>query len=303
MKTMKTTTALILVAAAAALSTTAKAESKLNVQVITASPQGFLVDATLVSGDKDAILIDSAFTLADAHRLVAAVLDSTKNLTTVYVTHSHPDHYFGLTVLKQAFPKAKLVALPATIAEIKKTAKAKVKQWGGMYAGNIPTDPVMPAPLSAKTLTLEGQTLEIHGGVQGDAANNSYVWIPSIKTAIVGDVVYAGVHPWTAETNADARKAWLKTLDEIAALGPTTVVAGHKDPKAKDDVSGIEQTRAYLKAFDEALAGSKSADELESKMRAKYPTLALDIIVKLGAAAQFPAPPPAAGPAATTAKK
>jgi glyoxylase-like metal-dependent hydrolase (beta-lactamase superfamily II) len=303
---MKMKTLILVLAAAAVLSAAAHAESKLNVQVITASPQGFLVDATLVSGDKDAILIDSAFTLADAHRVAAAVLDSKKNLTTVYVTHSHPDHYFGLTVLKQAFPKAKLVALPATIAEIKKTAKAKVKQWGGMYAGNIPTDPVMPAPLTAKTLTLEGQTLEIHGGVQGDAANNSYVWIPSIKTAIVGDVVYAGVHPWTAETNADARKAWLKTLDEIAALGPTTVVAGHKDPKdpkAKDDAAGIEQTRAYLKAFDEALAASKSADELEAKMKAKYPTLALDIIVKLGAAAQFPAAPPAAGAGAASAKK
>jgi glyoxylase-like metal-dependent hydrolase (beta-lactamase superfamily II) len=272
----------------------ASASSPPTIQVVTASPQGFLVNATLVWGDKDAILIDSAFTLADAHRVAAAVLDSKKNLTTIYVTHFHPDHYFGLTVLHQAFPKARLVALPATVAEIRKTAKDKVKQWGGMYAGNIPTAPVIPAPLAGNTLTLEGQTLEIHGGVQGDCPNNSYVWIPSIKTVIAGDIVYAGVHPWTAETTAATRKAWLKTLDDLSALGPTTVVAGHKDPKLKDDASGIEQTRAYLKAFDEALAASKSAGELEAKMKAKYPSLALDIIVKLGAAAQFPSAPPAA---------
>jgi glyoxylase-like metal-dependent hydrolase (beta-lactamase superfamily II) len=280
-----------------ALAQTARAESKLAVQVITSSASGFFVDATIVSGEKEAVLIDDAFTLADAHRVVGALLDSKKNLTTVYVTHAHPDHYFGLEVIKQAFPKAKLVALPATIAEIKKTWQAKVKQWGPMYGDNLTKRPPIPSPLKGTTLTVDGQTLEVHGGVQGDAPNNSYVWIPSIKTAIVGDIVYAGVHPWTAETNVDARRAWLKTLDEVAALGPTTVVAGHKEPTHKDDATGIDETRAYLKAFDEVVAASKSADEVESKMKAKYPKLALDPILHFGAAAQFPvaaAPTPAA---------
>jgi len=282
---------------------TGAAPSKLQVQVLTGTPAGFFVNSTLVTGEKDAILIDADFTLADAHRTAAAVLDSKKNLTTVYITHWHPDHYFGLVVLKQAFPKAKLVALPETVAEIKKTAKAKVKQWQPMYGDGIPSQPVIPAPLHGKTLTIEGETLEIHGGVQGDSPNNSYVWIPSIKTVIAGDIVYHGIHPWTAETNAAQRAAWLKSLDELSALGATTVVAGHKDPKTKDDAAGIEQTRAYLKAFDEALAASKTADELEAKMKAKYPDLQMDIIVHFGAAAQFAPPPsPSAGKTAPAKK-
>jgi glyoxylase-like metal-dependent hydrolase (beta-lactamase superfamily II) len=276
----------------------AAADTKLNVQVITASPQGFLVNSALVSGEKDAVLVDGQLTLADAHRLAGAVLDSKKNLTTVYVTHFHPDHYFGLTVIKQAFPKAKIVAQPATIAEIKKTWKAKVAQWGPMFGSNLATQPVIPTPLTGSTITLEGQTLEIHGPVQGDAATNSYVWIPSIKTVITGDIVYQGVYPWTAETNAESRKGWEKTLDELAALGPTTVVAGHKDPKLKDDASGIDLTRAYLKNFDVAVAASKTAEELEAKVKTKYPSLAMDIVLHIGAGAQFPAasPPPAAPP-------
>ncbi|HEY8927224.1 MAG TPA: MBL fold metallo-hydrolase [Polyangia bacterium] len=281
---------------------TSAAPSKLQIEVLTGTPAGFLVNSTLVTGEKDAILIDADFTLADAHRTAAAILDSKKNLTTVYVTHWHPDHYFGLVVLKQAFPKAKLVALPETVAEIKKTAKAKVKQWQPMYGDGIASQPVIPAPLGGKTLTLEGETLEIHGGAQGDSPNNSYVWIPSAKTVIAGDIVYHGVHPWTAETNAAQRAAWLKTLDELSALGATTVVAGHKDPKTKDDASGIEQTRAYLKAFDEALAASKTADELEAKLKAKYPDLQMDIIAHFGAAAQF-APPAAPGGKTAAAKK
>jgi glyoxylase-like metal-dependent hydrolase (beta-lactamase superfamily II) len=288
---MKPWLLLSLLGVASLTTVTAKAETALTTQVFTASEPGFLVDSTLVAGDKEAVLIDGQFTLSDTHRLIAMILESKKTLTTVYVTHDHPDHYFGLVALKQAFPKAKLVALPATIAGIKKTWQGKVKQWGPLYGANLTTQPVIPTPLAGKTITLEGQTLEIHGGVQGDAADNSYVWIPSIKTAIVGDIVFNGVYPWTAETNAASRQAWLKTLDELTALGATTVVAGHKDPKLKDDPSAIEKTRAYLKAFDEALAASKTADELEAKIKAKYPNLALPIIAHFGAAAQFPAAP------------
>jgi len=279
--------ALVLIAAA---SFEAHAQAKLSTQVLVGSEPGFLVTATLVTGEKDAILIDSAFTLADAHRVVAAILDSRKTLTTVYVTHWHPDHYFGLVAIKQAFPKANLVALPETVAEIKKTWKGKVKQWGPMYGDNLTAAPVIPTAIKDKTLTLEGQTLEIHGLVQGDSAEDTYVWIPSTKTLIADDIVFQGVYPWTAETNAAGRQAWIKTLDELAALGATTVVAGHKDPKLKDDASGIQATRGYLKAFDEALAASKTPDALEAKMKAKYPSLALPIIVHFGALAQFPAP-------------
>jgi glyoxylase-like metal-dependent hydrolase (beta-lactamase superfamily II) len=262
---------------------------RLTATVYTASPAGFLVNSTLVAGDKDAILIDAQFDLADAHRLVAMILESKKNLTTVYVTHFHPDHYFGLAAIQQAFPRAKLVALPAAVEEIKQTWQGKVKQWGALYGGLVPSEPVLPVALQGTQLTLEGQTLEIHGGVQGDAQDNSYVWIPSIRTVVAGDIVYRGVHAWTAETNPTQRRAWRKTLDELAALSPATVIAGHKDPKYKDDVAGIDATRAYLDAFDAAVASSKTAAEVQQKMKAKYATAQLDIILQLGAGAAFPA--------------
>jgi glyoxylase-like metal-dependent hydrolase (beta-lactamase superfamily II) len=252
------------------------------------------VNSAIVTGEKDAVVIDAQLTRADAHRLVGAILDTKKNLTTVYITHWHPDHYFGLVELKQAFPKAKLVAQPATVAEIKKTWAAKVKQWGPMFGDNLSTKPVVPEALKGNAITLEGETLEIHGPVQGDAESGSYVWIPSAKALVTGDNTYQGTFVWTAETNAESRKGWLKTLDEMQALKPEIVVAGHKDPKLKDDVSAIEATRAYLKDFDVAAAASKTSAELEGKMKAKYPKLVMDIVLHIGAEAQFAAPPPPA---------
>jgi glyoxylase-like metal-dependent hydrolase (beta-lactamase superfamily II) len=308
---MSTSKSSFTVVAAAVLATSllaapsAQAQSKLQTQVFTASPGGFLVTSTLVTGEKDAILIDGQFTLSDAHRLVAMILESKKNLTTVYVTHGHPDHYFGLVVLKQAFPSAKLVALPATVAEIKKTWQGKVKQWGPMYGANLTSKPVLPTALKTTaggvTLTLEGETLEIHGPVQGDDAGNSYVWIPGLKTAVVGDIAYRGMHVWTAETKSESRKAWMKTLDEVTALNPTTVIPGHKDPKYKDEPVVLQQTKDYLKVFDDAAAASKTSAELQSKVKAKYPDLQMDIVLQLGADAAIPAAP-AAAPAAAPKK-
>jgi glyoxylase-like metal-dependent hydrolase (beta-lactamase superfamily II) len=279
----------LLLVAALLSASVAHAETKLTTTVFTASPTGFLVNSTIVAGDKDAVLVDAQFSLADAHRLVAVLLESKKNLTTIYITHFHPDHYFGLTVIKQAFPKAKIVTTAQSLAEIKKTWKAKTKQWGPMYGQLVPTTPVMPVALAGKSITLEGQALEIRGPVQGDSPDNTYVWIPSTKTVIAGDIVFAGVHPWTAESNAESRKAWIKTLDALTALGPTTVVAGHKDPKAKDDATAIKQTRDYLEAFDAAVASSKTSAEVQQKVKAKYGALQLDIILTIGADAAFPA--------------
>ncbi|HEU4727482.1 MAG TPA: MBL fold metallo-hydrolase [Kofleriaceae bacterium] len=279
---------LALAAATFAAAAPARAEGRLTAAVFTGSQAGFLVDSTLIAGDKDAILIDAQFDLADAHRLVATILETKKNLTTVYVTHLHPDHYFGLGVIHDAFPRARLVALPATVEEIRKTWQDKVKQWAPQYGDLVPTQPVLPVALAGGTLTLEGQTLEIHGGVQGDAEDSSYVWIPSIKTVVAGDIIYRGVHAWTRETTPAQRRAWRKTLDELAALRPTTVIAGHKDPRQKDDAGAIDATRAYLDAFDAAVASSKTSAEVQKKVKARFPTAQLDIILQLGADAAFP---------------
>lgn len=279
--------AALAVSGLAARGAAAHAEPRLTATVFTSSPGGFLVNSTLVAGAKEAVLIDAQFTLADAHRLVATILESKKTLTTVYVTHGHPDHYFGLAAIHQAFPKARLVAHPAAVAEIKRTWRDKVKQWAPMYGALVPEAPVLPVALAGKTITLEGQALEIRSPAPGDSADNSYVWIPSIRTVIAGDVVYANVHAWTRDTSAAQRRAWIKTLDEIAALRPTTVVAGHKDPKVKDAPSAVAATRAYLEAFDAAVASSSSAAEVQQKMKARYGGYQLEIILQLGAEAAF----------------
>ena len=274
--------------------------AKLELTVITASPEGFLVNATLITGARDAVLIDAAFTRADARRIVAAVRASGKNLTTVYVTHDHPDHYFGLDVIKQAFPNARIVAQSGAVAEITRTWQSKVAQWKPLYGDSITSNPVIPSVLTGSSISLEGEKLEIVGPVQGDDAVNSFVWIPSLKAVVAGDIVYSGVYVWTAETDTAARRRWAATLDRIAALHPAVIVPGHQQPALGTAPTSVAFTKEYLAAFDQALAGASTPEDLQAKVKARYPGLALDIILQIGAQAALPArdagpqyPPPA----------
>jgi glyoxylase-like metal-dependent hydrolase (beta-lactamase superfamily II) len=85
----------------------------LKYRVFLHSYLGFNSNSTLFYGERDAILIDASQLLSDAHKMVAEIILMRKNLTHVYVSHFHPDHHFGLSVLQNAFPSAIIVALPS----------------------------------------------------------------------------------------------------------------------------------------------------------------------------------------------
>ena len=268
--------------------------SQLHLQVFTSPPEGISVNSTLIYGDRDAILVDAQFRLSDAHRVVAAILESKKNLTTVYVTHPHPDHYFGLVVIRQAFPNAKFVALPKVVDGIKASWQNRVNAWKPQYGDNIPSNPIIPEALEGSTLTLEGETLQVFGPLQGDSAgDNSFVWIPSLKAIVGGDTLFSGAHFVYAPMSPVQKKDWMATIDQMAALKPEIVIPGHQIAGAPNDASVLVFMKKYMQDSDEAQSSSKTADEFKSKMKALYPNLGIDSLLNISASAAFPAKFPA----------
>ena len=270
----------------AALTAMAPAQSTLQTKVFTSTPEGVSVTSTLIFGEKHAILVDPQFLRSEAYKVAALVLESKKNLTTVYSTHPHPDHYFGIVVMKQAFPDVKLVALPSVVMGIRNGWEGRYKFWSMTHGNNVPTPgTVWPEELQGTTLTLEGKPLQLFGGVQGDGPNNSFVWIPSIRTVIAGDIVFSGVHFGVPSGNN--RTEWLKTLDQIAMLKPAVVIPGHQVPGATNDLSAIDFMRKYIQDWDASVAASKTADELIAQMKKRYPGLGMENLMTGGAQAAF----------------
>jgi len=104
--------------------------SNLKIEVYNASENSFGVASVIVSGKTDAVLIDAQFTLADAEKVAQEIKNSGKKLTTIYVSHTDPDFYFGLEVFKKYFPEVTAYASPATVESIKATAQKKLDIWG-----------------------------------------------------------------------------------------------------------------------------------------------------------------------------
>ena len=276
----------VIAASLAIAITGAQAAQPLTVKVYNADGNSFNVNSTLVYGEKDAMVIDAGFTRADALRIAANVLDSGKQLTTIYVSQADPDYYFGVEALKEIFPQADVVSTRAVLDKLEPKLAGKVAFWGPKMGANAPHKPVVPRALAGTTLTLEGQTIEIRG-TQGLLAHRPYVWIPSIK-AIVGNIgVFGNVHVWTADTQSPAeRAAWVAQLDDMAALKPALVVPGHMQAGTTLDASAIAFTKDYLLSFEKNLAANKTSANLITAMQQAYPgvtggAVSLDIGAKV----------------------
>ena len=230
----------------------------------------FPVASVIVSGDKDAVLIDAQFSRGEALKLADKIKATGKHLTTIYISHDDPDFYFGLDVIHAAFPDAKIVATPAVIAGIERKKAAKVAFWGPILKDNAPQEVIVPQPLQGNTITLEGKKLEIKDAPRG------YVWIPSIKAVVGGVVLFNDLHVWMADTQTpESRRQWLATLDGIAALKPVTVVPGHFKPGAALTTEAISYTRNYVTSFENETAKAADSAALIARMKALYPSAGL----------------------------
>jgi glyoxylase-like metal-dependent hydrolase (beta-lactamase superfamily II) len=252
-------------------------------KVYNADGNSFNVNSTLIYGEKEAIVIDAGFTRADALRIGANVLDSGKELKTIFVSQADPDYYFGVEVLKQMFPNAEVLATPAVLAKISSKLEGKVAYWGPKMGANAPKAPVLPKAFQGNTLMIDGEEIEIRG-TTGPLAHRPYVWIPSIKT-ITGNVgVQGGGHVWTADTQSAAERGlWIAQLDEMAALKPEVVVPGHMKAGSKLDPSHIAYTKQYLQTFEKNAAAAKDSAELIASMTKAYPDAGLGMALEIGA--------------------
>jgi glyoxylase-like metal-dependent hydrolase (beta-lactamase superfamily II) len=271
------------------MSTGASVKTALKWDVFVAKRQGLTRDlppgkeewmwvpgsATLIYGEKDAVLVDTLLTVEQAKALVEWVAAHDKNLTTIYVTHGHGDHFFGLGPVLDRFPNARAVATPDVVKVMRRQGSpdSVTSFWKARYPGQIPERLVIAEELRG-VIELEGRELIPVPLGHTDTDNTTCLHVPSAGLVVAGDAAYNDVHLYLAESNAQTRREWIAALDTIEALNPRAVIAGHKKAERDDNPRIIEETRKYIRDFERLAEAAGTARELYDKMLALYPNRA-----------------------------
>ena len=246
--------------------------NSLSTKVFFSDEKGFEVASVIVMGKTDAVLIDAQWTLSNAHRVIAEIAETGKHLKTIYVTHAHPDHYFGLGVIADAFPSAQVTALASVARIINRQFFGKLDHWEKVIgATNVCRKTVNIEPLSQNHIELEGEQIEIIPEVMGDLKYNSVIWIPSIKTLYGSDVLFNQAHPFTCEVTAEERQQWIRDIEQLEKLGAEVTIPGHQKPGMPFDSSSYSFMKDYLLATEEAIAETKDEGCFYYAMVQRFP--------------------------------
>jgi glyoxylase-like metal-dependent hydrolase (beta-lactamase superfamily II) len=231
------------------------------------------ISATLISGERDAVLVDALLTVGQAHDLVEWIDGHGKNLTTVYITHGHGDHWFGLGAVLDRFPDAQAFALPAAIEQMRAGSTPEFFEsfWTPRFGGNLPEELAFPEPLEGHTIGLEDHELVVVELGHTDTDETSCLHVPDIGLIVAGDAVYNDVHLYLAESDPQGREEWIDALGTIESLHPRAVIAGHQRAGRHDGPEIIEETRQYIGAFNRIAETTATAQDLYEQVIALYP--------------------------------
>jgi glyoxylase-like metal-dependent hydrolase (beta-lactamase superfamily II) len=232
------------------------------------------ISSTLISGERDAVLVDTPITVEQARALASWVLASGNNLTTIYASHGHGDHFFGTSTVLERFPGARFVARPEVIKIMRQQASPEslASFWNPRFPDQISSHVAIAEELTGNVIDLEGHDLVSVPLGFTDTANTTCLHVPSIGLIVAGDAAYNGVHLHLSESpDQQKRQEWIGALDKMESLKPRAVIAGHKRVGNDDSPKILGETRRYIRDFERLAMQTTIARELYDEMLKLYP--------------------------------
>ncbi len=255
---------------------THETSTRLGVEVATSSPRGLASNAVLVTGEREAVLIDTAFLLPDTQPIIDMVKASGKKLTTVLVSHAHPDHYFGIDLVREAFPGVEVYARRPVIEQMSEF-KAKIIHWQELFAGDVPHALELPTQIDATTVALEDKTIELIDLYMIESLFATAFYLPDEKTLVAADLVYAGAHHYMSDVGDP--DAWIGELERVRdRYEIERVIPGHG---AAGGPELIEASIQYLRDWKEVAQPGVRGVEIARQMMERYPDYDLALLLWL----------------------
>jgi glyoxylase-like metal-dependent hydrolase (beta-lactamase superfamily II) len=257
-----------------------------SIKVFTSPDDQFWTNSVIIEGEHEVMLVDAQLTKTSAEKVLQGIKETKKPLSLIYITHEHADHFLGLEVFREAYPRARIIANSAVVDRINKVYQEKLDKWEKILGLGATSHVVAISKFDADFVEFDGTKIEIFKHIRGDTDENTMLWIPGQRMLIAGDVVFNDMHVYTAETDGKAREQWLNSLKRVRELNPSVVVPGHSRVGATlDSSTAVGFTEKYLLAFEEELKTAKDPDSLINAMKDRFPSSGLLLAIERGAKA------------------
>jgi len=257
-----------------------------SIKVFTSTDDQFWTNSVIIEGTHEVMLVDAQLTKTNAERVLQDIKETKKPLSTIYITHEHADHFLGLEVFREAYPRVRIIANSAVVDRINNVYREKIDKWKTILGSGATSQVVVIEKFDGNFIKFERSKIEVFENIQGDTDKNTMLWIPGQRILIAGDVLFNNMHVYTAETDSKARGKWLNSLQKIRELKPSVVIPGHSKVGASLDAStAVDFTENYLLVFEEELKKAKDPDSLINTMKDRFPSAGLLLAIERGAKA------------------
>jgi len=257
-----------------------------SIKVFTSTDDQFWTNSVIIEGKHEVMLVDAQLTRKNADKVLQEINATKKPLSIIYITHEHADHFLGLEVFKEAYPRVRIIANSAVVDRINQVYQEKIDKWQKILGSGATSRVVTISKFDANFIEFEGSKIEVLKNIRGDTDENTMLWIPGQRILIAGDVLFNDMHVYTAETDSKARGEWLNSLNKIRELNPSVVIPGHSKAGAPLDAStAVDFTENYLLVFEQELKTAKDPDSLINTMKEKFPSSDLLLAIERGAKA------------------
>ena len=257
-----------------------------SIKVFTSPDDQFWNNSVIVEGEHQVMLVDAQLTKTSAERLLQEIKETKKPLSIIYITHEHADHFLGLEVFREAYPRVRIIANSAVVDRVNKVYPEKIDKWKKILGSGATSHVIAIEKFDGNFIEFENAKIEILKNIQGDTDENTMLWIPGQRILIAGDVLFNDMHVYTAETDTKARGKWLNSLNKIRELKPSIVIPGHSKVGAPLDAStAVDFTENYLLVFEEELKKAKDSDSLINALKERFPSADFLLALERGAKA------------------
>ena len=199
------------------------------------------------------IVIDTQRDKPNAERLLQEIQDTGKPIEAIMITHPHPDHYFGTSILSNGTNNVPIYATRATFETIKNDPAHLIELAKQLMGKDFPGKIVLPNSIvkSGQDVTVDGITFRFENIGPGEAATETMIYLPSQKILFTGDLVNNHMHPLlTGPTfGISLSQDWIKQINYVMNKYSDAKVLYPGHGPAGSPSLLLNQQLQYLKTF------------------------------------------------------